>query len=214
MHLTAATVSKAQRAMGLPTRLPIPEKKIMELFAKGWGGYKISKHLHVAVSAVFKVAHKNNFHREDNAGYPTPPENEARFIAAVKNRENYVTHLAEKYSIGICKAQRLARQVLATPRFRPGASKPPLSSDFPQRHFATKLAQPDDYVQLVTKVCEKCFDGKLPPLDDAALVAAMMAAFAQTILEKQPQPVLDSFATGLAQAIVAIRGERNATWIH
>jgi DNA-binding CsgD family transcriptional regulator len=209
-----STVSKWQARMGLPTRVPIPEKKILQLFAKGWGGYKIAKRLHIAVSAVYKVAHKNNFHREDNAGYPTPPENEKRLIEALQRRENYAKRLAKKYGVGLVKANRLAHEVLACPEFRPGLSKPVLSSNFPQKHFDVKLARPDEYVELVQRVLDKCFDGKLPPLDDARFVVAMMAAFAQTTLEKQPQPVLDSFATGLAQAIVAIRGERNATRIH
>jgi transcriptional regulator len=75
-NLTAPSVSRAQKAMGLPTHLPIPEKKIMSLFQKGWGGYKIARHLRVPVSAVYKIAHKNKFRRADSVGYPTPPENE------------------------------------------------------------------------------------------------------------------------------------------
>lgn len=141
MGLTRQTVARAQREMGLPTRLVWPEKKIMRLFRKGWGGYRISKFLRVPANQVYAMAHRNGFHRSDNAGYPTPAENEARFIEAVKNRENYVKHLAKKYQVGICKAQRIARKVLNTPRFRPGASKPVLSSDFPQRHFRKKIGE-------------------------------------------------------------------------
>src|SRR5260370_30334791 len=204
------SVSKAQRAMGLPTRLVIPEQKIMELFRRGWGGYRISKHLHVPANQVYAVAHKNNFRRADGAGYPTPKENERCFIEAVKNRDNYIKHLAKKCGVGICKAHRLAREVLATPRFRPGASKPALSSDFPQRHFDPKMATPDHFVELVQRVCQVCFNGKLPATDDARFVAAIMSAI--PCLEGQPQPVLDSFATGLVTAIDCLRRQQVARW--
>jgi transposase-like protein len=139
LGIGAPSVSRAQRAMGLPTRLVIPEEQILELFRQGWGGCRISKALHVPVNQVFAVAHKNNFRRADKRGYPTPVENEARFIEAVRNREDYCARMAAKYGIGITKAQRLARIVLNTPRFRPGASKPALSSDFPQKHHDKKM---------------------------------------------------------------------------
>jgi hypothetical protein len=140
LKLTAPTVSKAQRAMGLPTHLTVPEEKIMELFRKGLGGYKIHRVLKVPVNQIYRVAHENKFRRADGFGYPTNPENEARFIEAVKNREDYVHNLAIKYRIGFVKAGRLARQILGTVRFRPGASKPPLSSNFPQKNNDRKLA--------------------------------------------------------------------------
>lgn len=134
LKLTAPTVSKVQRSFNLPTHLVIPEEKIMELFRAGWAGYKISKHLHVPANQVFAVAHKNGFHRKDKAGYRTPQENIDRFCEAIRNHEDYILTLAKKYGVGICKAGRLARQVLDCPEFRPGACKPPLSSNFPQKH--------------------------------------------------------------------------------
>lgn len=141
LHIGHPTVGKAQRAMGLPTRLVVPEKTILKLFHKGWGGYRISKFLRVPVNQVYRVAHKNNFRRADGAGYPTPPKNEARFIVALKRREGYIKHLAKKYGVGFCKARRLAHEVLGTIQFRPGASKPPLSSNFPQRHYEKKIGE-------------------------------------------------------------------------
>ncbi len=135
LKITAPSVSQAQQEMGLPTRLPTPEAEIMRLFRLGWGGYKISKHLKCPANRVWAVMHKNGFQRADKLGIATPPENIARFVQAVKAREGYINALAKKYNVGICKAQRLAREVLGTNRFRPGASKPPLCSVFPQRHY-------------------------------------------------------------------------------
>jgi hypothetical protein len=134
LKITAPSVSKAQRAMGLPTHLVIPEEKIMELFRAGWAGYKISKHLHVPANRVWETMHKHGFQREDRLGIATPPENIERFVEALKRREDHILRLARKYKVGLCKANRLAHEVLGCPEFRPGAAKPPLSSNFPQKH--------------------------------------------------------------------------------
>jgi hypothetical protein len=134
LKITAPTVSKAQRAMGLNTRLIVPEEKIMNLFRAGWAGYKISKHLHVPANRVWETMHKHEFQREDRLGIATPPENIARFVEALKRREDHILRLARKYKVGRCKANRLAHEILGTVQFRPGASKPPLSSNFPQKH--------------------------------------------------------------------------------
>jgi predicted transcriptional regulator len=141
LKITAPSVSKAQIAMGLPTRLvvpPIPEEAIMKLFSEGWGGYAIAKALHVSTTKVFAVAHKNNFHRADKAGWKTPLENERKFIEAIKRRENYIKVLARKYGMGFCRARELAHQVLGTSEFRRGMG-PPLSSNFPQKHYDAKV---------------------------------------------------------------------------
>jgi hypothetical protein len=58
----------------------------------------------VPANQLYAVAHRHNLHRKDNVGYPTPPENESRFVEAVKNREDYSIRLARKYKVGICKA--------------------------------------------------------------------------------------------------------------
>ncbi len=209
LGITAPSVSKAQRAMGLRTRLAWPEKKILRLFKRGWGGIRISKVLHVPANQVYRIAHDNHFRRADGIGYPEPHGDVAGFIQALKKRQGYIRSLAKAYGVGFCQAREIAHEVLATVRFRPGASKPALSSDFPQRHFDVKSG-PDQFVELVERVLEKCFGGKLP-LDNAAFLAAMMAAFGQTTLQGQAQLVIDCFAEGLAQAIACIR-QQNSAW--
>jgi hypothetical protein len=139
LKLTAPTVSKAQRAMGLPTRLVIPEEEILRLFREGWGGHRISKHLHVPANQVYAVAHKNNFRRTDGVGYPTPKGDVPAFIEALKRRDGYIKQLARKFGVGFCQAQKIAHEVLGTLQFRPGVAKPPLSSNFPQRHFQKRV---------------------------------------------------------------------------
>jgi hypothetical protein len=138
LNIGRDTVSKWQVRMGLPTHLVWPERKIVRLFKRGWGGYRISRHLRVPVNQVYAIAHR---HGINNGHAKTPVENERRFIEALKRREDYVVRLARKYKVAFCRANRIAHQILACSQFRPGASKPPLSSNFPQRHHRKSLGE-------------------------------------------------------------------------
>src|SRR5258708_25276203 len=80
LHIGHPTVGKAQRAMGLPTRPPTPEKQIVKLFHEGWGGLRIHKHLRVPANQVYAVFHKHGLRRNPT----TPKENKKRFIAPSK----------------------------------------------------------------------------------------------------------------------------------
>jgi hypothetical protein len=194
------TVSKWQTQMKLPTRVPIPEKRIMRLFEKGWGGYRIARHLRVAVSAVYKVAHKNNFRRTDGVGYPQPHGNVAGFIEAIKRREGYIKHLAKRYGVGFCAGRRIAHEVLGTYRFRPGASKPPLDSAFPQKWPKTE----GDFVRLASSIA-RLFGGDLPPFPEAVVrgvVASLPAVFADA-----PPEAIRAFSSGLCLALKARAAE-------
>jgi hypothetical protein len=213
MRIGRDTVGTWQVRMGLPTVPPIPEKKILELFRRGWGGYRISKHLRVPANQVYAVAHRNNFRRVDGIGYPEPHGDVAGFIEALKRREGYVKTLAKKYGVGFCQAGKIAHEVLACPEFRPGASKPPLSSNFPQKHFDAKLAGPDEFVTLVQCVLQKCFDGKFPlgREHDAKFVAAILLT-CQTFLGGQSPEVVDRCAMGLTVAVDCVRRQRETRW--
>ncbi len=222
LKIGAPAVSKAQREMRLPTCLPVPEKTIMKLFERNWGGYRIAKHLGVAVSAVYKVAHEHNFRRKDGIGYPTPVENERRFVEAVKAREGYIKTLAKKYGVGFCKARRLAHEVLQCPEFRPGACKPPLSSNFPQKHFDPQMGKPDDIIEMCVRIVQsaiKALDGKMP-VDKKILVAALVSRFAPenptdagfSVDTKVWEQARANFIMGLTIACDCVARQRNAQW--
>jgi len=212
LGIGAASVSKVQRAMGLPTRLVIPEKEILELFHAGWGGHRIAKHLHVPVNQVYAVAHKNNFRRQDNVGYPTDPVAEAQLIEGIKKKEDYAIRLGKKYKVGLNKANRLAHEVLACPEFRPGASKPPLSSNFPQKHFDV-AADSDVYIKLVKKIVDACYGGKLLAEEhDQIFVAACVKSF--PAFKGQSQPVRDCLASNLTTAIHTLRTLDGALFVN
>src|SRR6202021_2547199 len=89
LGIKAPSVSRAQKQMSLPTRPPTPEKTIVELFHKGWGGLKIHRFLQVPANQVYATFHKYGLRREDGVGYPTDPVKEAAFVEAVKRKENY-----------------------------------------------------------------------------------------------------------------------------
>src|SRR5258707_207068 len=95
------------------------------------------KHLRVPANELYAVFHKHGLRRNPT----TPKENEERFIAALKRGEGYIRTLRARYGVAACRANRIARVTLGTYRFRPGASKPPLSSDFPQKHFPKKMGK-------------------------------------------------------------------------
>lgn len=139
LGITAPSVSKAQRAMNLPTTLPWPDKKILELLKQEKGLYAIARELRVPVGQVTRVRQENNFQRQFNTGRASLDADLQGFIAAVKRRDDHAKHLAEKFHIGKVKANRLAHEILQTLKFRPGRAKPPLSSNFPQRHFVPSL---------------------------------------------------------------------------
>ena len=176
-------------------------KKDHAVIRERLGRYRISRHLHVPANQVYAVAHKNNFRRPDGVGYPTPPENEARFIAAVRAREDYSKRLARRYKIGICKANRLAHEILATHRFRPGLSRPVLDSNFPQRWPKTE----DDFAKLALSIA-KLFGGSLPPFPPEKIVRLVIAG-QPNVQADAPLESIQQFSHGLVLALRARSAE-------
>ncbi len=138
MGLARSTVSKIRKAAGLPSWPPVPEEKIVALLRAGLGQHRVHKILNVSQPKVHALMVK---HGIQNGHATTPKENEERFVAALKRREGYIRTLAKRYRVALCRARRLAHEVLGTVQFRPGASKPPLSSNFPQKSHEKKIGQ-------------------------------------------------------------------------
>jgi len=200
LKITAPRVSAAQRAMGLPTCLVTPEAEIMRLFRAGVGGYEISRRLHCPANRVWAVMHKNGFQRADKFGIWTPQENIDRFTEALRRREDYVVRLAKKYNVGLCKANRIAHQILGTYRFRPGQAKPPLSSDFPQKHHDTEDTLDSLAAELAERIAVEIFGGVLPS-GSASKVANAVAKV--SLPADVPAPVRGRFLESLTGALEA-----------
>src|SRR5690242_11120275 len=70
LGITAPSVSKAQKQMGLPTRVPTPEAQILALFRQRVPGVEISKRLKCPANRVWAIAHKHGIHN----GHARTPE--------------------------------------------------------------------------------------------------------------------------------------------
>ena len=75
LKLGAPSVSRVQRSLGLPTVIETPEQEIVQLFAKGWSGLKISKYLRCPANRIWAVRAKHGITRADGAGSGSPKGN-------------------------------------------------------------------------------------------------------------------------------------------
>jgi hypothetical protein len=204
------SVRKVLQEMGLPTQrpaTPVPEDKICELWHQGFGVPRIHEALHVSHRKVMATLKKLGLHRDR----PKLKGDVAGFIAALREKPDYITRLAKKFGLRESRAQIIAREVLATLQFRPGPSKPPLSSDFPQKHF-DRPAEPEDYIRIVDTVLHKCFGGQLPELPDDVFAGAIVHALRRDALAGQPEHVVAEFQNGLLGAIETMREAQQAPW--
>jgi hypothetical protein len=102
----------------------------------------IAAKLHLKFHHVRIVAIERKLLRPDGTLYgtkQTPRGNIPGFVDAIKAREDRIRVLREKFGLGIEKANRLAHAVLDTREFRPGLSRPVLSSVYPQKHHRSEM---------------------------------------------------------------------------
>lgn len=135
LHIGADTISVWQRRLGLPTVPPLPETEILRLLRQGKGQNRIHRILRVSQPKVHAVMVANGIHRSDQQTVKGDIEG---FIEAIKNREGHIRALRKRFGLGYEQAHKLAHRVLRTKRFRPGAVKSVLSSDWPQKHHRKK----------------------------------------------------------------------------
>jgi hypothetical protein len=130
LGITAPSVSKAQRKMGLPTKLPTPEAKIVALFNKGVPGLEISKRLHCPANRVWAVRRKHGIRRNRERGRRAKRDI-AGFCEAIKRREGHVRPLARRFGSSDGTAYAIAHSVVGRGKFKGGPATPPMSSVFP-----------------------------------------------------------------------------------
>jgi hypothetical protein len=209
LGLTAPTVSRIQKLLGLPTRIPTPatpESKIVEMFQAGCGGYEISRMLRCPANRVWAVRKKYKIPMPANgSGCHEPKGNIPGFLADLEKRAGYIKVLARKHGVGFVTARRLAHIHLACLEFRRGVGLP-LQSNFPMREFDVRFTQPDDAIGLVQRILALCFHGHLPPIDDSVFVAAMMAGFSHMPhFADAPPEVIADFQNKLTVAVGTLR---------
>jgi DNA-binding transcriptional ArsR family regulator len=203
-HLSAAGVSRHQHG---PQRKPVDEQRVVELFRQGFGGYTIAKMLHAPANQVFEMRKKYGIpYSKDGRGNPQPKGDIAGFLKDLERRAGYIAPLAKKHGLGICKANQLAHEYLGCIEFRPGASTPPLSSNFPMKEFDPRLAGDHDMLALVSRITDVCFDGRLPiEMPDDLFVSGIMLGLSYSALKDQPQVILDNFRERLARQVKVLR---------
>jgi hypothetical protein len=130
-------------------------------------------------------------------------------IGDILHRRGSGAAIAKRYRVSYKFVLRLAHFWLQCSRFLP-TYNPPLESFFPSVAPPPMKETPDYFVQFVEKICQEYFAGKLPATDDARFVRAVLEG--NLLLQGQPQPILDSFAAGLVQALDCIRRQRATRW--
>jgi hypothetical protein len=126
LGITAPSISKAQRAAGLPTRPRFaPDIFVVQFFQEGWPGRRIARHLHMPLERVYAAAHRLGFH------YVKPLVGDGlAFVKDVKDvkKRDYVNRLAKKHGVAWATALRLAHRTTGIRRFKKGKGAPPLTS--------------------------------------------------------------------------------------
>jgi hypothetical protein len=131
-------VHLALAKLGLPTRKPplLHQEKILKLLHEGVEQRKIARLLKVSYRAVYAFARQNGFAR------PRKPLGEQlpRLLDDIRYHRDSAISLAKKHHVSYKRALALAHKTLACERFLPTTKPKPLSSVFPQRHYARKAA--------------------------------------------------------------------------
>lgn len=127
-------IARKERGPIVTPITPELEAEVVGLLRKGNGLMSVHKATGISMPRITRIRDK---YRIAPRIQKTPKANEQRFIAALKRREGYIRTLAKKYGVAFCRAKRLAHTTLGKGRFCPGATKPPLSSQYPQKWFKT-----------------------------------------------------------------------------
>jgi len=207
LGLSVHLVRKIQRRFGLLPNCMEPlspevERKVLELFRQGHGAPFISKTLNVPQHRAQGVAEEHRFrHAPGVVGH--------RYYLDLHTKRAIRRELRTSER-AIAKKFGVTREWLS--RFRLEMWRHPKKKE--QRNEARPATPPqpiqarydtDDCLRLVTRISEKCFDGRLPDMDDETFVRTIMAAFEPTLLANQPRPVVDSFRVGLREAVSDLR---------
>jgi len=186
------------------------KREIIRLYREWKGQARIAKLTGVPQPAVRRVLLEAGIpiHRTGEPRFQLPPDQQERFKRAVLSRKFYCKDLEKEFGLTKSLARRLAKEVLGVPEFLRGAILPRLSSHFPQVD-----AQPSHYVELVQRISDLCFDGKLlAPQYDKLFVDACLKIV--PAFQNQPQTILNCLSANLTAAVGSLRSQRESTWVH
>lgn len=210
MRVGRDTVAKWQVKMALPTVPPVPEEDIVRLLRDGIGQNKIHNMLGVSQPKVHEVMVK---HGIVHKGGRLSPELREKVIAAIREGENYLNHLADRFGIAPQTIQRIAHQIRRVPRFKGGRVKPPLSSDFPQRYFPQGILT---FQHLAQRILDKTFGGEIPEGASAEITVHAAMEAIPALSEALPA-AREAFAENLLPALqsqIAMRSLSAGPWVN
>jgi hypothetical protein len=128
MHITRNTVNLALKKLGMPTRLPDPEKEILALLQRNMDRKVVAKALHCSLRAVKRVG--NKFHTKKT---PDPFHGKrARVDAAIKQRLGQAIDIARENRVPYRQVLRRAHEIFGPAKFIGGRQKVAFISYFPQ----------------------------------------------------------------------------------
>lgn len=210
MGIGRDTISKWQVNMGLPTIPPVPEEEIVRLLRDGVGQNRIHKMLGVSQPIVHRIMVK---HGIVHKGGRLSPELREKVVAAIREGENYLNHLADRFGIAPQTIQRIAHEVRGVPRFKGGRVKPPLSSDFPQRYFPQGILT---FEHLAQRILNKTFGGEIPEGASAEMYcdAAMRAIPALSEARPAARRVFAENLLPALQSQIAMRNVSVGVWLN
>lgn len=208
LGLTASAVRRWQIRQGLTTRLVTDEKKVAELYAKGWTVQKIAGRFSRSISAIDKILRKQR--RERAAKHRA--KNEQAFTVACRRRKRSVRELAIRFGVNIEKAYRIAHTIFPG-KFRRGPVK---AADLPMTMVTpapapAPFAEPDVAVNAVVAFLNRYTGGQLVEADEDA---GLVATFLQHVPVDLPDPVKSVVAFNLARAIHVLRKSAAGAWVH
>jgi transposase-like protein len=197
------TIRDVRKAAGMrlfPVVTPELEAKVVAAFRQGHGRRTTSQMCGVSERKVAAIAKKHGLkHATGDPGLArSNPALHQEIVTAVKRREDFVVHLADKYGVAPSTVSRIVHQILGEGRLL--ATWPPLESRVSQSDARQYLSPQDVFLNLVTK----CIDSSaFELLQRGQNREGVMAA--KKILHDDPSPILDKFEAGLREAISTLR---------
>ena len=181
--------------------------KIVELLRDGMGQHRIAKTLRVPFTEVHALRELHGIKHKpgDPAMRRIPKEKFSAIVELLKTKKFYCNQIARKVGANNQTVLSIAHWLYGPARFV--AKWEPLSSIGSEQPM--REAKPDSFVQTLSTIIEKCFDGRLPkPENDEAFLAQFMTHIPPGTM----QAVIDETTSGWKRALTTLRAARDARW--
>jgi transposase-like protein len=207
LNVTPSAIGDWQKKLGLPTRLVMDEKQVVELFENGWSVARIAARFSRCPTAIDKLLRS---HRSRNAA-KVRAKNEIAFRADIRLRAGSVQELAVKHDISLWNAYKIRDEIFGARRFRPGPTKEahlPLAAATLRK---PPLEPPALAVASLTAFFNRYCGGTVAPKECDAEV---IATFLRFVPQGTPDYVTDALAFDLTRAVDTLRRQAQGQWIH